>query len=259
MNYGMYISAGGVLTNMHRMDVVANNLANVNTVAFKPDRVYFQQRAPERLESALANADPQLLLERLGGGTYVAPTRTDLSQAQLVATGNDLDLAIRGEGFFVVAGGEGEGNERLRFTRDGRFTLNDRGELVMATTGMQVLDRNDQPIRIRPGARVRIDAGGRVFQNETEAAQLQVVAVPDRSSLRKTGENLFMFDGAAQTSRQVASVRLEQGAIEASAVDPIMALNELIGASKTAQSNSQMIQYHDTLNDQTINRFGRVA
>ena len=141
----MYLAATGVLTRMYRQDVLANNLANVNTVGFKPDVVYTRLRLPERLESG--GASPQQLLERLGGGHLLSPTRLDLTQGSLTDTGNDLDLAIEGEGFFVVRS-TSPGNEQLRLTHDGRFTPNTAGELSMAGTGMSLLDTANHPNRL---------------------------------------------------------------------------------------------------------------
>jgi len=258
MIYGMYLSAGGVLTGMFRQDVLANNLANANTVGFKPDFVALRQR-PTASAGATGYAEPRHPLESLGGGVLAAPTRISLQQGELVRTGNALDVAIRGEGFFVVNSGEGKGNERLRFTRDGRFTLNANGELVMAATGMQVLDDKDQRIRLEPGSAVSIDSAGRIHQDGQPVARLQVAAAPSVASLRKAGSNLFMLNNTAQVSRQVSPVLLEQGFVEQSAVDPIATLNELINTTRAIDANTRMMQYHDTLTDQVINRVGRVA
>lgn len=259
MNYGLYLSAAGALTSMHRQDVIANNLANINTVGFKPDQVYTRARLPERIESPHRLSDPQWMLEQLGGGKLVEPTQTSFAQGELVRTGNALDVAIRGKGFFVVTTGKGRGAEHLRFTRDGRFALNPRGELVMAASGMPVLGENDQTITLTNGAGVRIDASGVVRENGARVGRIQVVVIPDNGSIHKAGDNVFMANGNAQVNRRPAAARLEQGFIEASAVDPILSLNAMINATKAVQANIKMIQFHDNLMDQAINRLGRVA
>ncbi|MGI9014675.1 MAG: flagellar basal body rod C-terminal domain-containing protein, partial [Phycisphaerales bacterium] len=174
-------------------------------------------------------------------------------------TGNDLDLAIRGEGFFVVNSGKGDGNEKLRFTRDGRFTLNASNQIVMATTGMQVLDENDLAIEVRPGAVLRIDPSGLVFEDEKPLARIQVAAIPNRTSLRKAGDGMFASNSNAQNSRLPATANLEQGFVESSAVDPILALSHMVNLTKTVQANARMLQFHDSLMDQVINRVGRIA
>ena len=264
MNYGLYISAAGTLTSLHRQDVLANNLANINTVGFKPDAVHTRSRLPERLESVggLSNAftahellDPQALLEQLGGGQCTNPTSICLRQGQIDESSNDLDLAIQGDGFFVVHNGS-RSKDALRFTRDGRFTMNSQGELVMNATGMRVLDVNDQPIKLNRNAKVRIDGDGSVIQNGQTVSMIQVSTVADQSRLSKEGQSLMRFAGA---KRQHATGSLKQNAVEASAVDPILALNSMINASKAVQANATMMQYHDNLLGQVVNTFGRVG
>lgn len=260
MNYGLYLAAGGTLVSMHRQDVLANNLANLNTVGFKPDDVYATARLPERIESGEALAEPQLLLEQLGGGTFAAPTRIDLRQGHLNQTHNTLDLAIQGEGFFTVSAERSVSAQSIRFTRDGRFTLNAEGELVMIATGLRVLDANDQPIRLDPGRPVQINSRGVISQNGVEVAQLQISDVNDRSSLVKTGEGLLRIGPGAGARRQTAvAAGVRQGFVESSAVDPILALNAMINASKSVQSNATMMQYHDHLLGQAITTMARVA
>lgn len=260
MNYGMYLSAGGALANMHRQDVLANNLANMNTVAFKADSVHLQQRLPERLESTGAPGaftDPSLMLERLGGGVFVDATRASLEQGEMMKTDQNLDVAFEGEGFFVVAEGLGADPTQRRLTRDGRFTLNERSELVMIATGMKVLDVENQPIRIDHTKQVRIDEQGSIVQDGRPVAQIQRSAAGARD-LVKVGDNLFKHQ-EAPAQFAAAEGRLRQGYLEGSGVDPIMTLNAMISASKAAQSNLMMIQYHDHTLGQMFTTFGRVA
>ena len=257
MNYGLYLSAAGTLASLHRQDVLANNLANLNTVGFKADMVTTRARLAQRLESPATLADPQTLLENLGGGVFADPTRIDLRQGPLAESHNDLDLALQGDGFFVVANGKSSGADSLRLTRDGRFTLDAAGELITATTGLRVLDSSDQAIRLNRGEKVRIDGEGRITQNGVEMARLQIAQVADQSTLTKTGDNLLRFTG--KRSSAAASTRVQQGSVESSGVDPILALNDMINASKAVQANATMMQYHDQILGQAVNTFGRVA
>ena len=258
MNYGLYLSASGTLTGMHRMDVVANNLANVNTVGFKPDIVYQLERLPARLERD-EPIDSTSMLEMLGGGTFSDQTRVDLKQGSIQSTGNDLDLAIRGQGYFVVTTGRGDGDERLRLTRDGRFTLDPAGGLVQVSTGLPVLDDRDLPIVLDRTAQVRIDSRGEILQDGQRVARIQVTAVPDHSVLSKTGDNLFRVNSNAQVSRQPAGAHVMQGHVENSGVDPVLALKDLMNISKSVAACSRIMQFHDAIMDQAVNTFGRVA
>jgi flagellar basal-body rod protein FlgF len=260
MNYGLYVSAAGALGSMYRQDVLANNMANLNTVGFKPDQVSLRSRPPERLEDGHA-IDPNWMLERLGGGLFSNPTRIDLSQGDLTTTGNDLDLAIQGEGFFVINNGRnGSADNSLRLTRDGRFTMNAGGELVMAASGMRVMDEQDLPIRLDRGAPVRIDGDGSIWQRGDVVAKLQVATVADKAQLKKEGESLLRIEGRrGMSARESAVGNVNQGMVEASGVDPVLAMNDMINASKAVQSNGMMMQYHDNLLGQVISTMGRVA
>jgi flagellar basal-body rod protein FlgF len=259
MNYGLYLSAGGALTNLYRQDVLANNLANLNTTGFKPDVVDQQSRWPERIASADPAVDPHLLLEQLGGGDWPAPTRINLRQGDIATTANPLDLAISGDGFFVVNVGQGQGDDQLRFTRDGRFTLNDNAELVMAATGHRVLNVQDQPIQLDPTRQVTIDGDGTIRQGDAAVATLQVSTVVDPQRLEKAGDDLIRFDSMGANARKPADGLVRQASLEGSAVDPILVLNDLMNVSKAIQANVQLMQYHDHILGQAINTFGRVA
>ncbi len=256
MNYGLYLAAAGTLADIHRQEVITNNLANVNTVGFKPDLVFSMQRLPERLGSGSA-VEPQLLLEQLGGAQSVAPTRMSLAQGALTRTGSDFDTALDGEGFLVV-GGPGSASGQTFLTRDGQMITNVRGELVMASTGLRVLDTSDRPIRLDGRAKTQIETDGDVVQNGKVVATIRIAAPADPTRLVKAGGNLLRLDAASGALRPAAA-RLVQGHVEASAVDPIKTLNDLVKASKSVAANAKMMQYQDHLMDQAVNTLGRVA
>ena len=258
MNYGMYLSATGVISNMHRQDVLANNLANLNTVAFKPDVTYTVQRLPQRLESP-SGAEAQRLLERLGGGHLLKQTLVSLKQGTLTETGNNLDFAINGEGFFVVAKDPAAGQDEFRLTRDGRFTLNKAGEMVMAGSGLKVLDIENKPIILDQNAAVHINPSGLIVQDGKERAQLQIVAAVKPADLVKQGNNVLKLKNGGPLALRPATGLLVQEHVEASSVDPVMTLSNMISASKAVAANVKLMQYHDHLIGQAVNTLGRVA
>jgi len=252
------VAAAGALTSMQRQDVLANNLANLETVAFKPDSVLVQQRLPARVEEG-ALADPREMLERLGGGVHALPTRTSMRQGSIVDTGNPLDVALDGEGFLVVDDPTRPGAFAL--TRDGRLTRDEGGTLVTASEGRPVLGTDGLPIVIPDGGPVRIDEGGRITRDGAELGRLRI-AMPagGAEDLRRIGHGLFgLAEGAAPLPDRPGAARLRQGATERSAVDPITTLNEMIAAAKAANSNLKMMQFHDYLTGQAVNTFARVS
>jgi len=257
MNYAMQISASGALTAMYRQDVLTNNLANVNTVGFKPYTPVARQRDHVRGEDDLWHLPSNDLLEALGAGTHLAPNRISFRQGPIERTGNPLDVAVHGDGFLTV--GDMENNTPVvRLTRDGRLTLNASGELVMAASGHPVLDDAGNPIRLDPGAGpIAIDARGGVTQNANPVARLGFADVGDRQRLTKLGDSLFAIEGN-QALRQ-ASGRIEQHAVEGSAVNEIDAIMGVTNAASAAQRNLEMIQRFDQLMDRAINGLGRVG
>jgi flagellar basal-body rod protein FlgF len=258
MNYGLYLAASGAMTNLDRQEVLTNNLVNATTVGFKPDLVFARQRLPERLESG-STADPKLLLERLGGATALMPTRMDMRQGSLEMTGNELDVAIEGEGFLVVRSGAEAGAAGFRLTRDGKLSLTERGELVMAATGMRVLDTRNRPIRLERDRPVDISGNGDVWQDGKRVGTIQLAAPRDVSRLRKDGDNLLRDASSGAPVLRPAEGRLQQRYVESSAVEPILALNDLMNSVKAIQANLKMMQYHDHIMGQAVNTMGRVA
>lgn len=258
MNYGMYLSATGVLSNMHRQDVFANNLANLNTVAFKPDVAYTIQRLPERLESP-SGAEAQRLLEKLGGGHLLKQTLVSLKQGPLTETGNALDFAIDGEGFFVVTDDPAAGANEFRLTRDGRFILNKAGEMVTAGSGLKVLDIENKPIILDQNAAVHVSTSGQIVQDGKVRAQVQLVAVNKPADLIKEGNNVLKLKNRGLQSLRPATGSLIQEYVEASNVDPVMTLSNMISASKAVSANVKLMQYHDHLIGQAVNTLGRIA
>src|SRR6185503_11059153 len=101
MIYGLYLSATGVLANSYRQDVIANNLANSETVGFKRHLAVFQQRPPESQELGRTDLSDSML-DHIGGGFLLSPTMVDTTQGELETTGNNLDAAIVGKGYFAV-------------------------------------------------------------------------------------------------------------------------------------------------------------
>ncbi len=261
MNYGLYLSASGVLTNLYRQDVFANNLANAQTAGFKRDLASLMQRSPEVTEDELGMDLRSDLLDKLGGGALAGPQRIGFDQGPLRTTDRPLDIALEGEGFFTVAlRNPSTGRSEIRLTRDGSFSLNTQGTLVTASGGRPVLDDRDQPIQLRTDVPVQVSQTGDIVQGDEIVARLGIAMV-DRTRLTKQGENLFAWTGSdPRTSRQTPPQTLvRQGFSEMSNVDPVRALLDVVNATKAVSSNGNLIRYHDLLMDRAVNTLGRVA
>ncbi|MCK4872221.1 MAG: flagellar hook basal-body protein [Phycisphaerales bacterium] len=259
MNYGLYISASGVLTNLYRQDVYTNNLANLDTTGFKPSLVTFQQRDAASVEDGLHSLDSNAMLEKLGAGLLLGRNRIDFRQGTLAQTGQALDLAVERDGFFVVSTESGQGVERLGLTRDGRMMLDGDGRLVLAANGMPVLDVSDRPIVLDPNQGVVVQTDGSVVQDGAVIAQIQLTDVPNRRALVKVGDGVFAAPNTEQENRRPATGLIRQGWLEGSGVNPITALMQLSAAGKAAKANATMLKYHDEVMQRAVSRLGRVA
>ncbi|MDX9910433.1 MAG: flagellar hook basal-body protein [Phycisphaerales bacterium] len=259
MDYGFYIATSGALAAKHRQDVLSNNLANVETTGFKPNVVLARQRVSAREEDGLNHLPSDALIERLGAGVLMEPSRISHAQGRLERTGNDLDIALEGKGFLAVRDGADTSGDGVRFTRDGRMTIGPERELILSSTGMPVLDTNNRPIRLADDAPVAIDRDGAIRQNGEVVARLGLYNVPDPDYLPKMGDNLFAVPPNQYQSREASSARVNQGFLESSATNDIKMMIDIQSAAGDFGTNIAMIRNFDTLMDRAINRLGRVA
>lgn len=251
MLYGMYVSAAGAMANAYRQDVVANNLANAETVSFKRDLTLFQAR---RTQSALNghNRSTAANLESIGGGIFALPTHIDFSQGSLDQTGGAYDVAISGKGFFQIRNAD-----EVNYTRDGRFALDKDNQLVTLTGSRPVLDDTGNPIVINPDLELVIDKAGGISQGGQAVARLGIVDFQDPTDLRKLGDNLYAVEGSQ--SPEPVSVVVNQGHLESSSVTPVNELIEMIKAQRMFQANASMVQLQDQTLGLAVSRLGSIS
>ena len=224
-----------------RMDVAANNLANLATSGFKADAVLF-----EEVDNTDAHADEdprQIRFVRDIGLTR------DMSQGPISITGNPLDVALEGQGFFMIEGPGGP-----LYTRDGAFTLTGDGRLV-TTDGHAVLSSGGAPIVLDPqGESPSIGRDGAIRVAGVEAGRIGVASFATPSALSKVGDNLWSAQG--QTPGEFEGV-VVQGALEGSNVRPVTELTRLIEISRAYQSAAKIVSGADELRQRAIERLGR--
>ncbi|MBS0196318.1 MAG: flagellar hook basal-body protein [Planctomycetes bacterium] len=259
MSYGLQISASGLAASLYRQDVFANNLANMDTVGFKPDLPTARPRQAVREEDHLPDLPSDALLERLGGGTLLNPNLTNFAQGATRVTNNNYDLAIEGDGFFMLQSQSDANSQQVRVSRDGRFTRNAQGKLVSVSAGLPVLDESNRPISIPDGAPVSIGSDGTIRQSGNTIAKIRLVSFPNPQLLAKAGGGSFTAPVTALSARSAASGTIRQGAVEDSGVKEITTLMAITGAAREAESNSWLIQQHDRLSERAIAALGRVA
>ena len=253
---GLYTGASGMLAEMARTDVISNNMANVNTTAFKKDRTIFRafpemniHRIHDPVPAGLDKVvDPRPFIGMMGTGVMLDEVNTDFNQGHLITTSNPLDLAIRGEGFFQVQTPEG-----IRYTRDGSFSLSSNGYLV-TKQGYYVLGENG-PLQLLQTGDITISQQGEVFVNDEYIDRLNIVTFADLNQLQKQGDNLYFTDAVPEPLQDADVV---QGALEGSNISIVAEMVDLISAFRAYEANQKVIQTHDTTLDRAINDVGRI-
>ena len=211
MDVGLYIAASGMVAEQVREGQLANDLANSTTPGYKPDQ------APQHSfgDVLLANSSGGATVGALDEGVALGKTYTDMTSGALQETGEPLDFAIEGSGFFAVQTAQG-----VRYTRDGQFTTSSQGVLT---------DTNGDPVLDQAGTPIKVDAKGRV-----PAGALGLYEVPGAV---KQGENLF---AGSASGKPTGTVR--QGALEGSGVDAAKVMIEMTTSMRNFQSGQQAIQ-----------------
>jgi len=250
----LYTAATGMEAMESKLDVIANNMANINTTAFKKDRANFedvfyrQYRLPGALD---ADSNRTATGVEVGLGTRVSSTQSNFKQGSFQTTNNPLDFAIEGDGFFRVQNPNGD----FYYTRSGNFNLNAEGQLVLgsAQKGYVVGDGISIP---NDATAIVVTADGEVqYSTQTQtslqsAGKLELSKFVNPDGLLKLGENLYQktdASGDEQTGKpgQDGFGNLRQGFLEASNVEPVTELIDLITTQRSFELNSQVVQAGD--------------
>ena len=247
MSYGMHISAEGAAVQSQRLEVIANNMANVDTVGFKRDVPSFRARFAEAIQQGLSRAGDQSRND-VGGGVKLSDVLTDYSSGKLRHTGQKLDVAIvdNGKGYFQVQGDNGE----ALLTRAGNFRLEPTGRLV-SQSGQPVLDQSGGEIQILPNLPWSVSSDGVILQG-SESRVLGMMAPQAPGDLVKVGSNNFRSLGTVDTL-PVAERNVRQGYLEMSGADPTRQMMAMIESSRAFESNTKMVQNHDSMTSSLIN------
>ncbi|AUH33614.1 flagellar hook-basal body complex protein [Paracoccus tegillarcae] len=238
MDNGIYAALTRQSGLMREMRVVANNIANANTTGFRREGVIFAEHLTR--------------LNRQGEGLSMADARgrlLDLRQAVLTQTNGTFDMAIEGEGFFMVETPEGN-----RLTRAGAFIPSAEGELMTAD-GHRVLDEGEAPILVPAGAsNLAIGADGTMSANGTPFARVGVFVAPEDADLTHEGGTVFAYQGEIQPAEQ-PSVR--QGFLEESNVDPVFEISRMIEVQRAYEMGQSFLDREDQRIRSTITAMTR--
>ena len=240
-------AASGMRSRMESLDMLANNLANATTVGYKSDREFYSVYA-----SAEASADSSQVPEGADVAPLIESHWTDLSQGVLRTTGNSLDLAIDGSGFFTVKGPAGN-----LFTRNGNFRLSPAGTLETAD-GYAVLATDGKPIQSRAEAPLEITPDGTVKQQGVSLGQIQPVSFPSRSAINKQGANYF-YQADPKSRPAGSQSRVYQGRLEDSNAGGAEGAIRLVGVMRQFEMLQRAAKIGAEMDRQAVEQVAKVT
>jgi flagellar basal body rod protein FlgG len=243
----MYISAEGATAQAQRLEVIANNMANADTAGFKQDVPLFQARFAEAIQRGQAQAGDHSIND-IGGGVKVVGVETDYSPGELKRTGNDLDLAINGKGFFHVRGDDGQ----TYLSRAGEFQLNAQGQLVTQNGQRPVLDQQNGEIKLSRDVPFDISNDGFIHQGSTTYA-IGMSQPESLNDMVKIGNNLWQPTGTIQPL-ELKERNVRQGYVETSGANPIRQMMAMIETTRAFEANTKLIQNQDSVTGTLISR-----
>jgi flagellar basal-body rod protein FlgF len=235
MYKGIYIALSGAVVKQKHLDIFAQNVSNAATPGYKKERISFKDYLIP------VDNKPPLVTD---GRTMTETSRviTDFSSGSLMRTGNALDLAINGEGFFAL--------ESNRYTRNGNFKID--GEGYLATQDNVRILGSGGPIAVQ-GKKIDVNAAGEVFVDDVSVGALRIVDFDDKEKLQKLDGGVFVTD---EQGREIQST-VSQGYLEASNVEAMREIVQMITSLREFEAYQKTIQTFDEASSKAINEMGK--
>lgn len=262
MMRSLWTAASGMVSQQTNVDVIANNLANVNTIGYKKQSAEFKSLLYQTIQSKTtsANGDTKPVGAQVGLGVRNSSITTVFKQGTITATDSDTDFAIEGNGFFSVMGTDGE----TYYTRNGSFNFSTgtNGIMLCNSDGLPVLDTNGNPIELGneyESDKISVDTYGNLcYPDETNnpqkiGIQIGIAQFPNPSGLEKTGGSLYKATDASGDAMlevdnpDLIQSTLRSSALEASNVQVVDEMVNLIVAQRAYEMNSKAIQAADDM------------
>ncbi len=244
MNSGLYTAVSGLRAQMEALDVLANNLANLNTAGFKEEKTFYRI-----LNETLAANETDNPAININNQAVLAGRALNFIDGSLLATHRDLDVALTGNGFLTVATPHG-----TRFTRNGGLMLNSKSVLCTAE-GYPVLGENGQ-IALGEG-RIDINAHGEVSLNGLRVDRLKIASFDPRIQMLKEGSSLLL-PGGDPVKADPTNVEVHQGYLEQSNVNPIASVVGLVDIMRQYESIQKCVNLlMNDINAKSIEKIGR--
>lgn len=235
MYKGIYIALSGAILKQRHMDIFAQNVANASTPGYKKERISFKDYIIPVDNNPSLMPDGRTMTE-------LSSVITDFSKGSLLRTGNPLDLAVNGEGFFAL--------EDNRYTRNGNFKIDTEGYLA-TQNDIKVLGSGG-PIAVQ-GKKIDVNESGEVFVDDISVGALKIIDFQDRGKLRKMDGGVFTTDDAGEE----AKASISQGYYEASNVDAVKELVQMLTSLREFESYQKVILAFDDASSKATNELGK--
>ena len=246
MDNTKYIALSRQMALWKQMDIVSNNMANMNTSGYKQDDAIFASYLVRTKNAEGFGSVPVYFTQDFG-------MYKDFKEGAIVHTGNTFDLALQGDAFFAIETPEGE-----KYTRKGQFQLDADGQLV-TSEGYAVMSENNEPFFIAPGeTEISVAENGEVFTENGVIGRIKTVSFANNQKLLKIADTMFE-NTYGNTMQPAAEVRVIQGAVEKSNVDPITEMTKMIKLQRSYEMVQLMIdEEHDRISN-TISTYSQLA
>ena len=257
----LWVPVSGAVAQQRKLEAIANNVANGNTPGYKRDEVVFSEYLTALNKKQEVNLprkewSPDDFYQTMGAEkafVKVAGTYTDFTSGQLQPTGNPLDLALKGPGFFEILTPKG-----INYTRKGNFILGRDGTLS-TDQGSTILGKNEGPNRpiTLPQGKLTVSQEGELFIEGKRVGQLSIVEFRDIHSLKKVSGANFVNQNTNNVLANPSNTKVFQGFLESSNVNPIGEMSELIKAHRHFGSMQNVIKAYDNIAGKGVNEIAK--
>jgi flagellar basal-body rod protein FlgF len=245
MNSGIYTAYSGLKAQSDALEIISNNLANLNTTAFKEEKAFYTYLNPPA-DASQQTADLNgTINQSIRVGSVV-----NSAEGTLSATNRNLDVAIEGNGFLVVNTPRG-----IRYTRNGNLNMNAQSVLV-ASDGSPVIGESGKPITLGPG-KITIGENGEVSLDNAQVDRLKLASFDDLSALKKEGSSLFI-SRADRSLEKSSDAKIKSGYLEQSNVNPVSSIVRMVEILRNFEAIQKSINLvMNDINSKAIEKLGR--
>lgn len=251
---GFYAAAAGVFSGQKSLNVISNNIANATTAGYKSQST-MESSFGEHLVSRLSELDG-VASNNIGPGSFITINNseyTDFMQGSLESTGRSVDMAIHGEGFFLV---ESEKYGQV-LTRNGQFEIDEEGDLYLPGVG-KVLNDGEDTIHLE-NSNFTVSPSGTIRIDGQEADALYIAVKNEDTVLKSVGNGVFQSEEGDFEQAEPETYAVMQGNIEKSNINMAQEMSKIIAGQNHYQSCTQILKMYDKINEITVNQIGRIG